>query len=357
MKKRDSNFELLRIAAMLLIVAFHTFRYIDTTGFNATQMLAYHAVRWYGLLGVNCFVMISAWFTVGRQTSPAKLKPLLTQTLFYLVLLFGCHTIYQLARGQFSWSQDVWQLELDGLFAPLWSDRYWFITAYIGMYLLIPVMNRWIASLDRIRFDRVILWGSVILFVFVSFPQTTRNTSILADVLWLCYVYMVTAWLKLHHSGNVYERHAAPLFLGGWALFLASRLVMNMASHTLHPYLHLERHLSWLLSHTFGSNLRYSFMMLYLAIGLFYLFGRLHFQSRIVNTIAGCTFGVYLLHENPVFHLCELLATGALLPAWPRIMPLPLFMVTLVLGQFTLGVLLELVRKHISACIAAHHRR
>lgn len=336
---RESGYELLRIISMIMILAFHTFRYIDTSHFNRWQMLAYHGVRWYGLFGVNCFLMISAWFMIGKPAKTQKLLGLVLQTAFYCILLFLCHIIYNIARGTFHPATDIADIELTSLLSPLWSDRYWFITAYIFLYLMVPFINRFIQELPAGTFRRILLLASLFIFLYQSLPQTIENTTVPGDIIWAAYVYFLTAYLKLYGDGNAIQRHAGTLLPLTYLIFVLTKQLLTYNVH--------NTHLITLLSHTTGNSMRYSFWMLLLAVELFYLFQRIHFKNRHVNTIAACMFGVYLFHENKVFHICELLAENLLKPFMKAVPSLALFMLALVMLQFTAGCLLELLRQHI----------
>lgn len=336
---RESGYELLRIISMIMIVAFHTFRYIDTSHFSHWQMLAYHGVRWYGLFGVNCFLMISAWFMIGKPIKTRKLLGLVLQTAFYCILLFLCHIIYNIICGTFHPVADIADIELTSLLSPLWSDRYWFITAYIFLYLMIPRFNRLLQSLSADSCRRMILITSLIVFLYLTLPQTLENTTVIGDFLWVSYVYLLTGYLKLYGDGNLLQRYASILLPVTYIIFVFTK---QLLTYTIH-----NDYLKTLLNHTIGNSMRYSFLMLLLAIELFYLFQRLHFKSRLVNTIASCMFGVYLFHENKVFHVCELLTKQLLKPFLHVIPSLALFMLTLVLLQFVAGCLLELFRQKV----------
>lgn len=338
---RESGYELLRIVSMLMIVSFHTFRYIDTSGFNHWQMLAFHGVRWYGLFGVNCFLMISAWFLVGRQPQPQKLIPLVSQTAFYCIILFVCHIVYNILQGTFHPATDIGEVELTALLSPFWANRYWFITAYVFLYLLIPYYNRLIQMLSAQTFRKGILCGSLFVFLYLTLPQTFENTTVIGDILWVSYVYFLTAYLKLHREDNAIKRHAGVFLLLTYITFVLSKQALTYLVH--------NEYLKNILSHTLGNSMRYSFVMLLLALELFYLFQRFHFKSRLVNTIASCTFGIYLFHENKIFHICELLARKLYRPFITHIPSPALFMLTLVLLQFIAGCLVDLLRQSLFA--------
>lgn len=340
---RESSYELLRILSMLMIVAFHTLRYVDTSDFTPLQMLIWHGTRWYGLFGVNCFLMISAWFLLGQSPKLSKLLPLIRQTAFYCILLYLCFVVSQCITGQFDPVRDIWELELDAILSPLWSKRYWFITAYLFLYAIVPWLNQFIASLSARTYRTTLLAVSVFLFLYLSFPQKTTNTTVIGDCLWVTYVYFLTGYLKLYADTCWLQTHAGGLLLATYAVFTASRQLLTYGIH--------DKYLRYILEHTIGSGLRYSFWMLLLAVELFYLFQRIHFQSRFVNRIASCMLGVYLFHENHVFHICEQALHAFQTPFLAQIPSLGCFLCVLILGQMLAGILIDLLRQHLFSLI------
>lgn len=336
---RESNFELLRIVSMIIILAYHTFRYIDTSHFTPWQMLAYHGVRWYGLFGVNCFLLISAWFMVGKPIKTRRLFGIILQTAFYCILLFLCHILYNILCGTFDPIKDIVNIELTSLFSPLWSDRYWFITTYVFLYLLIPFLNKLIQSLSAGSYRRFILIFSLFLFLYMTLPQTFENTTVICNLLWFIYVYLLTGYLKLYCKDNFLQRHAGILLPVTYILFVLSK---QLQTYVIHNY-----YLNTLIGRTTGNNMRFSFIMLLLAIELFYLFQRIHMKNRLINTIASFMFGVYLFHDNKVFHICELLAIKLINPFLKAIPSLAFFMFILVIVQFITGCLIELFRQRV----------
>lgn len=337
-KIRESNYELLRIISMVLIIAFHTFRYIELSDVSRRQMAAFHAVRWYGLLGVNCFLLTSAHFMIGKKSNPHKLIPLITQTLFYCIFFLICKIIYSFASGNASFLlEEIKVLELEALFSPLWSNRYWFITVYIFLYLLIPALNTVISRMTALQYRRLLLLLTGYVFFYLSIAQNLEHTAVTEDILWAVYVYLLAGYLKLWKPDNWIKRHCVVLLPILWLLFIGTRMLMTYEIN--------DEHLYYLLYHTTGNSMRYSFIMLLMALCLFYLFQSLHFQSRMINTISGCTLGIYLFHDNKVFHVCELLATKLYDPFLKIIPSFAAFLLFLVIIQFMAGTVLELLRQ------------
>lgn len=130
---RNSNFELLRIVCMLLIVLSH----IDTQhrgemNFQSLDYLVDFIVLHFACVAVNSFVLISGYW--GIHFKFQKLLKLNTQTLFYSLAIF-LFTLW-LGWHSFSFTKDI------GVFLPIFSKQYWFITVY---YTLDNVITAFVA--------------------------------------------------------------------------------------------------------------------------------------------------------------------------------------------------------------------
>ena len=91
-KKRQANFELLRMTAMLMVVAMHFLSHTGGGGSQAGQMpgakgTAAVLVESFCIVAVNVYVLISGYFLSESGFSLKRLLRLLFQVLFYTLLI------------------------------------------------------------------------------------------------------------------------------------------------------------------------------------------------------------------------------------------------------------------------------
>ena len=102
---RQSNFELLRIVSMLMIIAHHFAYYnVYVTAYisNTANGLWLQMMRVGGKIGVSVFVMISGYFLVNSKGFKiSKLLKFWLQVLFYSVLSY---VVSSLVQGHFDFS-------------------------------------------------------------------------------------------------------------------------------------------------------------------------------------------------------------------------------------------------------------
>lgn len=106
-KNRKSNFELLRIISILLIIGYHfcseTSANIFKSSFSFNQLYAFCIGSW-GLVGVHCFFFISAYFLIKNNcVHSEKIFKIIFQTLFYsgiAVLIVVLGNIYPMGKSE-----------------------------------------------------------------------------------------------------------------------------------------------------------------------------------------------------------------------------------------------------------------
>lgn len=156
---RKSNFELLRLVTMLLIVLLHVNYYslgvIDETSF-ITGLPTYTRLFFelFCIIGVNVFVLISGWFSI--KPSFAKLASLLFQVTFYSVSI-------TLIFNLMGWAP----FDKGYLFQSVYLGAlYWFVVSYIILYALSPILNAFAENTDRITFRNFLIYFFLVEFVY-----------------------------------------------------------------------------------------------------------------------------------------------------------------------------------------------
>ena len=124
MKQRQSNFEVLRIVAILLIVAMHAVGCVLTTT-NEWNRLGLTAVNAIGNMGVSIFMLISGYFGIHFRWS--KLLTLWLIALFYSFIATGADWLLGSEPGG--------AMLYDAL-TPVTSRRWWFLTCYFVIFCL-----------------------------------------------------------------------------------------------------------------------------------------------------------------------------------------------------------------------------
>lgn len=203
---RESNFELLRLVAMAMVLILHADFYSlgdpshalfsrDAWAFSGRAFWEFLA-----LPAVNLFVLISGWFGI-RPSWRGALNLLFTVFFFNLlagVVLTVCGESFE--TGDF----------LKSLYP---CGGLWFIQSYLLLFILSPVLNAFIASADRSTMERLLLafFASAFLLGWI------RNTADFSDgysVVWFMALYLFARYMRLHRPA--FTRLPRPVCLGAF---------------------------------------------------------------------------------------------------------------------------------------------
>ena len=277
---RNSAIELLRVFAMGIVVLSHVCCH---SGYDSTYSLfsvnrLFVQFGYLGNLGVALFIMISGYFQSSFRIR--SLSRLLSQVWFYSVGLF---LICWFGFGYAYTGEMLWQV-----FLPTIYGEYWFFTAYVVFFLLTPFVNTMIRSLSKEQFKTML---AVMVLLWAVIPTVTRQQLYAAELPQFLMYYLLGAYLRMYPENPLQRKSLRWITtVGSFGLLFGLTVVLG----------YLERYTP----EVFGVSRRFydrnSLLILTAALGLFSLavYSR-PFTSPLVNTLGGCTFGVYLIHDNP----------------------------------------------------------
>jgi surface polysaccharide O-acyltransferase-like enzyme len=144
--KRDSGLDLLRIACTMMVVCNHLMSWTGILDGSAKPLeplwLAENTLFALTLPAVNCFVLISGFFLCNSKFKLKKLVCLWTQALFYSVgfYLLACVFDKDTAFSTLAFLKS---------FLVVILRRYWFVTAYVLLYIFSPYLNCAIHAMNQ----------------------------------------------------------------------------------------------------------------------------------------------------------------------------------------------------------------
>lgn len=278
---RQSNFELLRIVAMLFIVIRHFSFYggLDKSGSEIfINQLFITGVQPLGKLGVDLFVLISAYFLVGKsKVTVKKTVKLWGQVFFYTCSFFIISIIVN--PNNFS------MMKLFESICPVVYPGLWFIKTYFVFFLLTPFLNMVVNSLDKKSHETVI---ALFFILWCLLPNIIQEGFQFCELLWFCFLFMVAAFIKKWEDNT--KVSPAKCFLLAFAVFVLF-IIYGLAGtkfgiivKAYHP-------------HAMNSvfNLLCS---LFIFMGVKNINIKSSKAGAYINTVASATFGVYLIHDN-----------------------------------------------------------
>lgn len=278
-KVRESNFELLRIIAMFMVLILHAdFQALGAPDkieiinhpMAATIKVLFEMAS---IVAVNVFVLISGWF--GIRPSFQGISKFIFQCLFFSL---GIYTVV-LIKG------DV-QFSIRGLadcFAMM-GGGYWFITSYICLYILSPVLNAFMDNTEKNTYR----WVLIAFFVFQTiYAFCSGGASFFVkgySAMSFIGLYMLAGYFKRYVDISKYSRKIWPCVYIACTLFLT---------------------LFFISAEFYGISAISSRLTIYTnpivilsSLSLLLMFAKVRIQSRVINWIGASSFAVYLLHTN-----------------------------------------------------------
>jgi hypothetical protein len=272
MNTRDSNFELMRIVLIFMIICLH---YLGHGGaiYNLTlsdfNFYPAYFIECLFLLAVNCFILITGYYQMNFKMK--KLFNLWGQVFFYSVII----------------SIIFWSLKFEPItikqilktFFPLIMGRWWFFSVYIFLYLLSPFINIVLGNINKKLHLRLL--GTLLFFnvILTSLNSTFFNNSS-CDI---------ESFILLYCFGNYIRKYDFPHF-NYILVYLLSSVVLLFGVIVFKSYNipHIDRLFS------------YNFILIEISsICLFLSFKKIQIQSTQINKVASAVFGIYLISDHP----------------------------------------------------------
>lgn len=302
-KKRNWHFELLRILSMFLIVATHYFgednwpARINPALSRSWRSTLHETTGVVGQVGVVIFVLISAYFSVGREPRVAsRLKKLWVQVFFYSVLCMVAFLVLENTRvinGPFVHTLEF--REVISSLLPITFIAYWFVRAYFVMTLLAPYLNRFIGALSE---KELLAFTSVCLYITFGWKYLNPQAGYFTDVLYFLSIYLIAACCKT--SSNKLPH------ITWWMVMLitvVSLAICCAGTHAIRQQGYFVEQMGYK-SNLFTAGPGASPLFAVIIGTVIFLYTMQLEQSRdsvignFILEIAPATFGVYLLHEN-----------------------------------------------------------
>ncbi|MBQ0114709.1 MAG: acyltransferase [Bacteroidales bacterium] len=203
-KVRESNMELLRIIAMILVMVVHAnFRALPVPtaagiALDPVSKFLMFFTEAVSVIAVNLFVLLSGWF--GIRPRGRRLGELLFQVLFFGLFAIGVCAVLEPALLR--------DRVLSRLFM-LGDGDYWFIKAYVGLYILAPVLNAFVEKATKQQFKVLLIAFFTFQCIYGWLFEATR---------WIVSGYSLTSFIGLYLLARYIRLYPCRLWqLNKWA--------------------------------------------------------------------------------------------------------------------------------------------
>jgi surface polysaccharide O-acyltransferase-like enzyme len=290
-RKRQTNFEILRTLAMLMIVVWHFYEnkgnFIQNTECSTSISFINYGISQYIMIlcsvAVNIYVMITGYFLIDKDFKSRRLVKVWVQTIFYTILFA---VIFHLVCPDKISIQQIIKS-----FLPIRFCSYWFVTDYFGLIFIAPFLSLAVKSLSQPQYTKLLLVLLVACTNFVGgYP--------FGDSFGLNLGYSLAWFVVLFFIGGYIKRFDIPFAKKGMLkayLLFAIIIWLIFVLRAIVKYISFNEPIAL-------SDLHYNSFPIISAVLLFLYFKNHTFPvnifTKVLVSVAPYTFCVYLIHEN-----------------------------------------------------------
>lgn len=283
MSKRNYGIDLLRLVSMLFICLLHVCGQGGIISHvSRTTALDKYTVAWIIEIGsycaVNLYAMISGYVGVNSKFKISRPISIWLELIFYTLTITA---IFTTALPQFI--TDTTEVWLNAAF-PIMKSQYWYMTAYIGMIVIAPVLSKAVnaASIKTLSF---VLLASLIILCLLP---AIFNVSIFGltggySTMWLCVMYIFGGYFaRIRNSIKISK-----------LILLVIYVVMVVGTYALR-----------LVSVSRFTNFT-SPTIVIASIALLLIFSDIKFKEnskvgKAISFVSASALAVYIIHVNPL---------------------------------------------------------
>lgn len=293
-KKRQGNFEILRVIAIVMVLILH---YLSQTGSllelgvsPSSRQITGQFIESFCVVAVNVWILISGYFLSKSAFKLTRILQLLAEVYFYTLLVTIVMQIVNTANVA---ETDRIYKTTQYLF-PISSEHYSFATAYILLYVIAPILNKGVQYMTRKQIKYTIIgllvWFCIIKSIIpVNFPTDMYGYNL--D--WYICLYLIAAYIRKYNVRILTGAFSSAMLfivsgLGNFAISMIFHRI-NLTSGRFNYYATVPAHYNFILCLTGALGLFSMFRYIKVSENVF---------TKIARVLAPFSFGVYLLHEH-----------------------------------------------------------
>lgn len=290
---RNSSIELLRIIAILTIIAHH-FSFLGVFHSPLTQSLGLmeHIFSWQVMavklldfegVGISLFMLITGYFMVHKKVNVRRILLLLSTLFFYswVILLFARIEFPEMV------TRDTIKISL----IPIFYGLNWFVSCYILFTLFIPFINSFLTSLSKYRYLSFLL---ILFTVYAVLPVIGMNNFINGNrMMFFLVVYSIGGYLRLHCQDkikSIYHTKYRNILIAALILILLGKGALEMLGVILNKPNAIITKPSLYFGEVVGIPLATIMFLTFATMKMRY--------NKYINMLAETVLGVYLMITN-----------------------------------------------------------
>lgn len=340
---RNSNFELLRVLAILMIISLHCFRHSADGRVFASHLtfnkFVFILIGSWGLVGVDIFIFISSWFLLDDNGKTNRVN---LAKVIQIIIMVGMYNLLTYMINHFVTGNQVAVNDVIKSMLSALIGQYWFVIAYLLLYIIHPVLNSVINSLC----EKTLYHVSFSLFILVFVYKYIYGSAPIGTLSIFISIYFISALIKRNFLSKKIMRvvYGAGIFSFAFIIIIQVLYSIIGEDHGL---------ISIIINRiTISSISKYSPFMLLIAVSLFlYCSQRKDFCNLKVNKLASTTLAVYVLHESDYINTIIWDKCFHISSIFTRI-EFPVLLIVIVISVFFVCAIIDLIVQPVYAVIS-----
>ena len=292
-KNRNANMELLRLLLMIMIIMLHALGKSKILVDVGSHPSLNGAIAWgleaLSLCAVNVFILLSGYYLINSKFRLGRLIELIAEMIFYSLGVFLVCYLFGI---------DIHE-EINTYFLlytvfPVHMDLYWFLTVYVFVYIMQPMISAGVKALSQKQFRTIIVLLLIFECGFKSFlPFKFEEDKAGYNLIWFLTLFLLGAYLQMYGESVLKKSYRCLiLYVVSSAMILVEKAALYLVNSKTG---HLEE--------IRGVPTSYNHIFAFLAgVGLFMAFvyskpinDRV---GRVICALSPMALGIYLVHEN-----------------------------------------------------------
>jgi surface polysaccharide O-acyltransferase-like enzyme len=309
--KRIFYFDCIRAIAILCVVLLHVtghlgeiMNYNVSTIYSASGAFELFANNFFRI-GIALFLMLSGALLLGRDWEVKSFlskrisrisKPFIFwSAVFTVMLVVSSYFISSINFVTHFGLYDIFKVFIDTLLckAP-GSAVYWFFWMMLGVYILMPILNKWINGTDFSKIEYfLIIWAVYIFAVYSLMLPVPEIISFFISPIG----FVVLGYYLRYTERRIFNN---PVVAG--ILIILPAVIMFAYSYSV-----VNTDILFVFH-------RYSILVMIEAVGVFCLFKSCNFINglpisitNVISSIAMCSYGMYLIHSQIIMVIRKVL--------------------------------------------------
>ncbi len=273
-QKRNYGIDLLRIVLMFMVCTLHVLAQggiLNACAKGSLKASVFWFLEIFSYCAVDAFAIISGYVASNREQKYDKIVNMWFQIFFYSFVITILFVV-------FGFANDLSMVEIIKNALPITFNKFWYITAYFGLFFTIPILNKFISVIDKKTAQKAIIIIFV-LFSIIGFIVDAFRTSNGYSAFWLIILYCLGA---LANKSNLFENKKSIILIIIWFLCII---------------------VTWVTYIYFGTQKLISYIsptILMSGIIMVILFSRIKLKGNIISKLSPLALGIYLLQLNQV---------------------------------------------------------